>query len=75
MKRFLGLLVLVFVGVVGWRIGEAISRDAISMTIGVLLGVLAGIPPALLILAAERRRAEHRRTLLYPPAGRLSAPP
>jgi len=56
MKRFLGLIVLVFIGTAGWRVGNSLSSDAISMAIGVLFGVLAGIPAALLLLAAERRR-------------------
>lgn len=56
MKRFLGLIVLVFIGTAGWRVGNSLSSDAISMAVGVLFGVLAGIPAALLLLAAERRR-------------------
>lgn len=56
MKRFLGLIVLVFIGTAGWRVGNSLSSDAISMAVGVLFGILAGIPAALLLLAAERRR-------------------
>ncbi len=57
MKKFIGLILLVFVGVVGWRVGGSLSSDAMSMAIGVLFGVLAGVPTALLLLAAERRRS------------------
>ena len=39
MKRWLVLALLVFVGSAGWRIGEALSPDALSMAIGVLFGV------------------------------------
>lgn len=56
MKRYLGLALLVFVGVAGWRIGNTLSPDALSMAVGVLFGVLAGIPAALLVLASGRRR-------------------
>lgn len=58
MKRFLGLLLLVFVGTVGWRVGSGLSSDAISMAVGVFFGILAGIPAVLLVLASERRRPE-----------------
>ncbi|CAN5401997.1 hypothetical protein BH10CHL1_BH10CHL1_04720 [soil metagenome] len=57
MKKFIGLLLLVFVGMVGWRVGGSLSSDAMSMAVGVLFGVLAGVPTALLLLAAERRRS------------------
>lgn len=58
MKKLIGLMILVFVGMVGWRVGSNLSSDAISMAIGVLFGVLAGVPAALLVLTAERRRQE-----------------
>lgn len=58
MKRFLGLLLLVFVGTVGWRIGSGLSSDAISMAVGVFFGIVAGIPAVLLVLATDRRRPE-----------------
>lgn len=56
MKRLFFLILLVFVGVAAWRIGERLSADAIGMALGVLFGVLAGIPVALLVLASARRR-------------------
>ncbi|RIK53859.1 MAG: hypothetical protein DCC57_07720 [Chloroflexi bacterium] len=56
MKRYLGLLLLVFVGVAGWRIGGSLSPDALSMAVGVLFGVMAGVPAALLVMASGRRR-------------------
>jgi hypothetical protein len=58
--RILKLMALVFIGIVGWRIVDGMSSDAISMGIGVLFGVLAGIPMALLVLAADRRREGQR---------------
>ena len=57
MKRFLALVVLVFVGVSAWQIGSKLSADAIGMGVGVMFGVMAGIPTALLLLASNRRNA------------------
>lgn len=56
MKRFLALAVLVFIGVATWQIGSRLSADAIGMGVGVMFGVMAGIPTALLLLASNRRR-------------------
>ena len=58
MKRFFALAVLVFVGVAAWQIGSKLSADAIGMGVGVLFGVMAGIPTALLLLASNRRRQQ-----------------
>lgn len=55
MKRYFGFALLVFVGTAGWRIGDSLSADALSMAVGVLFGVLAGIPAALLVMAGGRR--------------------
>lgn len=57
-KHFwLGLL-LIFVGGVGWRIGGSLSSDAFGMAIGILFGIMAGIPTALLVLASEHRHED-----------------
>ncbi len=88
MKRVLILIILVFVGSAGWRIGNTLSSDAISMAVGIFFGVLAGIPAALLVLASDRRRpdrghpsrgvAEHAVSYQqgsYPPYGGPNQPP
>lgn len=49
------LIVLVFAGIVAWRIGERLSSDAISMGLGLLFGILAGVPTALLVMLGGRR--------------------
>lgn len=58
MKKWFGLAIVVFVGTAGWRVGDILSPDALSMGVGVLFGVLAGIPTALLVMAGSRRRNE-----------------
>lgn len=59
--RFIGVALLLFVGVVGWRVGENLSSDAVGMAVGLLLGVMAGVPTALLVLASQRREREYDR--------------
>ena len=68
MKYFCGLIALIVVGIVAWRIGEALSSDAISMAVGVLFGVLAGIPTALLVLVGGRRPQPIPTARSQPPA-------
>lgn len=58
MRRWIGLALLIFVGTAGWRTGEVLSPDALSMATGVLFGVMAGVPTALLVMAGSRRREE-----------------
>ena len=55
MKKLVILLLIIFVGAAGWSIGSRLSSDALGMSVGILLGVLAGLPVALLVLAAGRR--------------------
>jgi len=59
MQRLVLILGLVFVAVVGWRIADRLSADALGMAVGVLFGILAGIPTALMMLAHSRRRNEY----------------
>lgn len=56
MRQIFGLAALVFVGVAAWRIGGQLSSDAIGMAVGVLFGIMAGVPTALLVMASSRRR-------------------
>lgn len=60
MRQFFGLAVLVFVSIAAWRIAGQLSADAIGMAVGVLFGVLAGLPTALLVMASSRRREQER---------------
>ncbi len=56
MKRIVLLGVVAFIAMVAWRFSELISSDALGLAIGVVFGVLAGLPTALLVLASNRRR-------------------
>ena len=55
MKKIALLLVVDFVAAGGWSIGSRLSSDALGMGVGILLGVLAGLPTALLVIAAGQR--------------------
>ena len=59
MKHLIGLIILGFVGYMGLRIGGELSSDAFGMAIGMLFGIMAGIPTALLVLASARRRDDY----------------
>lgn len=55
MKSIFGLGLFLLVGVAGWQIGNRLSPDAIGMALGVLFGVMAGIPASLMVLAAAHK--------------------
>lgn len=55
MKQFVAISGLVFIGAGAWYLGSRLSSDAIGMALGVMFGVLAGLPAALLVMAAHRR--------------------
>jgi len=57
MRQYVGLAALIFVGIAAWRIAGQLSADALGMAVGVLFGVLAGVPMALMVMASGRRRA------------------
>jgi hypothetical protein len=55
MKKLAVLILLILVGVFVWSIVNRLSADALGMAVGLGFGALAGIPTALLVLAAGRR--------------------
>ena len=55
MRTIIGIAALIFVGMLTWQIGARLSTDAVGMGVGLVFGVLAGIPTALLVLATDRR--------------------
>ena len=65
MRRFSGVIVLAAIAVVGWRIGGILSHDALSLMLGVIFGIMAGIPAALVALSGNRTvRHEHTHHLV-----------
>lgn len=58
MRQTIGLAALVFVGIAAWRIGGQLSSDALGMAVGLLFGIMAGVPTALLVMSANRRREQ-----------------
>lgn len=64
MRRFSGVIVLAAIAIVGWQIGGILSRDALSLMLGVIFGIMAGIPAALVALSSNRTvRHEHTHRL------------
>ena len=53
------LAVLVGLGILAWQVLDKLSSDAIGMALGVIFGILAGLPAALLG-AAHRRESFSR---------------
>ncbi len=72
MKRLILILLVAFVAFVGWRITESISSDALGLAIGVVFGVLAGLPTALLVLASNRRRDHEGNGRRQQPNGQMA---
>jgi len=75
MNKLLGLVIIVFVGWGSVRLMHVLSADAMAMAIGVLFGILAGVPTTLLALAGNRRHDGHqahqkRYTVIASPSGR-----
>jgi hypothetical protein len=58
MKHLIALLLLIFFGLAAWLFATRLSADALGMAVGLVFGVLAGVPTALLVLAANRRRSD-----------------
>ena len=58
MKRLLVFGLVFFLGLGAWRLASSLSSDALGMAVGMVFGVLAGIPTALLVLATGRQLAE-----------------
>jgi len=54
--RIVAIVAVVVVAALAWSIVNRLSADAIGMALGLGFGVLAGIPAALLVFVASRRR-------------------
>ena len=83
MKNVMLLIVLVLFCVVGWRVASRLSPDAMGLATGVVFGVLAGLPTAVLVLASNRgrghdehaQRGQRRQDGAYPYGGYPQQPP
>jgi hypothetical protein len=65
MRSVIGLTLIVMIGFAAWEVGGSMSSDAVAMAVGVLLGVLAGVPMALLLLAGNRRQPDRSERTAY----------
>ena len=61
LKQLIVLLAVAFVVTLGVVVGTRMSSDAIAVLVGVIAGVAASIPCALLLLAVTRRREAERQ--------------
>jgi hypothetical protein len=64
-RQLVILLTVAFMVTLGVVVGTRLSSDAIAVLVGVIAGVAASIPCALLLMAVTRRR-EAERELAYP---------
>ena len=55
MRHLPAVIFLIVVAIVGWKIGSVLSRDALSMALGVIFGMMAGIPAALIAVSLKRQ--------------------
>ncbi len=56
MRGFLALCIIAFCAGLGVVVGNRMSTEAMAVVVGVVCGVLAGIPTAVLMLVAMRAR-------------------
>jgi hypothetical protein len=62
MRQLVALLALGFIVTLGVVVGTRMSSDAIAVLVGVIAGVAASIPCALLLMAVTRRREKEEMT-------------
>ena len=65
---------LVVLGFLAWWTGQQLSSDAIGLALGVIFGVMASLPGALLVLVAARRE-QPRSDPYYPRRYEVQRPP
>lgn len=70
MKKILFILIVLAFMAILWRISERLGADALGLAVGVVFGVSAGLPAAILVLASERRQGqqEHPQRPQYQPS-------
>lgn len=67
MKYVVVLVAIVAVSLIGYGLTTTLSSDAVSMGLGILFGVLAGLPAALLVMAASSRHDDYSSEPPYQP--------
>lgn len=60
MRRLIFVGFLVVSGWALWWLASRLSSDAVGMLLGVFFGMLAGVPAALLVMAASRAQTPER---------------
>lgn len=55
MKQLTMLTLLIIAGALAWLLSDRLSSDALGLAVGMVFGVSAGIPTALLVMATQRR--------------------
>lgn len=76
--KMIGALAILVVGGLGWKVADTIGAEALAMAVGVLFGILAGIPMALLGLSSRNREGKgdvHYHYHPAPPVAMLAEPP
>ena len=68
MSPLIRLSVLVFFGALGVAVGYRLSADAMAVIVGVVVGVLASLPVAVLVLYASRRPERQSERVVEPTA-------
>lgn len=61
MKQFAMVVGLCILAFMTWRLAMSLSSDALGMGVGVVFGILAGVPMGLLVLASQRAQARRER--------------
>lgn len=54
MNKLLPLAGLGVVACLGWWLGGVLSKDALSLTLGVVFGLMAGVPAILIAMSRDR---------------------
>lgn len=55
MKLLFAIGALGLLAFAGWQLGGMLSSDALSLALGVMFGLMAGIPAALIAMSADKR--------------------
>ena len=55
MNRIFAIGALALLVFAGWKLGGVMSSDALGLALGVIFGMMAGIPAALIAMSADRR--------------------